>query len=46
MVLAWDLTKCHVLRCNRDGRVGGLVSTGTLAIANPILPAWMIVSNV
>ena len=34
------------LRWSRDGRVGGLVVTGTLSMPNPTFPAWMIVSNV
>ena len=37
-------TCCRVEEKSRDSRVLALVTTGTLAIARFLLPAWMIVS--
>ncbi len=40
-----DLNMCsQMLRNNRDSRVFGLVTTGTLTMGSRRLPAWMIVS--
>ena len=43
MMAAADLnTCCRVEENNRDSRVFGFVTTGTLSILSRLLPAWMI----